>query len=176
MAFIETQQGDDTGFTGYVEAVVNRIAALKVPGIHITRIDGWFGERWVGFSGKTGGMAGVHSREDFDIPPFVPNRVVSSTFLRSVSNDYEEADPPLTLHIDQRSESNFRRKIAALVPIDALVWFSSGSDRAGRGSVLAYVPAGQGHEPWFLELVRDDKWRVVKSIGISPAEFSQTVA
>jgi hypothetical protein len=172
MTFVETQSGDDAEFLAYVEAVIGRIAALKAPGIHVTRIDGWFGERWVGFSGKTLGLGGVHFRENFDIPPFVPNRVVSSVFRKSVSGSYKPAVAALKLHLTQRSESNFRRKLSALAPGDGLVWFSSCSRPNGRGSVLAYVPSGLEHEAWFLELVRESEWRVVKSIGISPAELS----
>lgn len=171
MTFIQTQTEDDAGFLRIVEAVLERIAALRAPGIYLTRIDGWFGERWVGFSGKVAGAAGVHFREDFHIPPFVPNRVVSSTFLRLTADGYEAAPPPVELHISQRSESNLRRKVAALVPSDALVWFSSGSARDGRGSVLAYVPTAEGHEAWFLELVRDEAWRVVKSIGLASSDL-----
>jgi hypothetical protein len=172
VTFLEAGPGDDVGFLGYVEAVVDRVAALRVPGIYVTRIDGWFGERWVGFSGKTLGMAGVHHREDFNIPPFVPSRVVSSTFLKSSLGGYTPATAPVQLHISQRSESNLRRKLVALAPSDALVWFSSESRRDGRGSVLAYVPTGETHEPWFLELVREDDWRIVKSLGVSREELS----
>lgn len=172
MTVVETQPGDDAEFLAFVEAVVDRVARMRVPGIYLTRIDGWFGERWIGFSGKTLGLAGVNFRHDFDIPPFVPNRVVSSTFLRSTPDGYEPATLPLTLHIRQRSESNFRRKVRALVPSDALMWFSSRSHSDGRGSILAYVPSGEGHEAWFVELARDREWRVVKSIGISSVEIS----
>lgn len=171
MAIVETQPQDDTTFIEYVEAVLGQIASLKPPGIYITRIDGWFGERWLGFSGKILGVAGVHHREDFDIPPFVPNRVVATKFMKSTSGRYEPAAPPQQLHLIQRSEANLRRKIATLVPTDALVWFSSESHRDGRGSILAYVPNGEKHEAWFLELLRNGEWRVVKSVGISPKEL-----
>lgn len=172
MAFVETQPQDDTTFIEYVEAVVGQIASLRPPGIYITRIDGWFGERWLGFSGKILGVAGVHYREDFDIPPFVPNRVVATRFLKSTPSIYEPAAPPQQLHITQRSEANLRRKIAALVPADALVWFSSESRREGRGSILAYVPNGGKHEAWFVELARNGEWRIIKSVGISPRELT----
>lgn len=172
MAFIETHPQDDAVFIEYVEAVVRQIASIKPAGIYITRIDGWFGERWLGFSGKTLGAAGVHRHEDFDVPPFVPNRVVATRFLQSAGDSYESAVPPQQLHITQCSEANLRRKIAALVPADALVWFSSESQREGRGSILAYVPSSGKHEAWFLELVRNGEWRVVRSVGISPKEVA----
>jgi hypothetical protein len=168
---VEIEPGDDAGFIALVEAVLARIGVMKPPAIYLTRIDGWFGDRWLGFSGKTLGAAGVHLREDFDIPPFAPSRVVATNYLKRVGGLYKFAAAPVQLHIRQRSESNFRRKLSALVPADALVWFSGGSNRDGRGAIMAYVPAGEGHEPWFVEVVRDPQWRLVRCVGVTAAEL-----
>ena len=171
---IEEKPNDDTAFLVYVNAVLANLRTHEVTGIYLTRIDGWFGERWIGFAGKTLGAAGVRYREDFHVPPFVPNRVLSTKYFRLVgSGEYVADTPPITLHITQRSESNFRRKLSDLTPDDALVWFTSDSAANGRGSLLAYVPAEGGHEAWFLGLTNNrGSWRINKSIGISSAELA----
>ena len=167
------QADDDRMFLAYVQAVIDRILAETVPGIYVTKVDGWFGERWVGFAGKTLGAAGVHFRDELRIPPFVPNRVVCSVYLeRQASGVYIEAPPPVALHIDQRSEANLRRRAGDLAPYHGLVWFSGNTASSGRGSILAYVPFADGHEPWFLELVKEEDWRAVRAIGVSPKDLN----
>jgi hypothetical protein len=169
---IDTRADDDPGFVDYVRSLIDRIVALSVPGIYVTRVDRWFGDRWIGFSGKVLGAAGVHHGEDFRVPPFVPNRIVSSRFFRRThSRNYVEDSPPVTLHRDQRSEENLRRKLADLAPEEVLIWFTGSSGETGRGSVLAYVPTDAGHEAWFVGLAKNISWRVVKIVGIAPEEL-----
>ena len=174
MRYITTEPGVDAAFIALVETVLARVASVQPPGIHITRIDGWFGERWIGFSGKAMGAFGVHHLEEMNIPPFVPSRVITSSYLKLVGGGYEPSESPLQLHIHQRSEANFRRKVRELVPSDAMIWFSGGSESDGRGSILAYVPSPQGHSPWFVSAVRDPSWRIIKSIGLSSSELVAT--
>ena len=173
MQFIASTQGDDPDFIHYVETLVSLIAGASVPGIYITRIKGWFGDRWVGFAGKVAGAAGVRFMGDFNIPPFVPSRVVASSFLSLTEAGYVAEPPPVRLHIDQPSEANFRRKLSVFTPHDALLWFSGDTARNGRGSVLAYVPSSGGHEVWFVDLSRASEWHIVKSIGVSPRELGE---
>ncbi|MDP9192919.1 MAG: hypothetical protein M3P06_14555 [Acidobacteriota bacterium] len=174
MRYVTTEAGDDAEFIAFTETVLTRVTLMQAPGIHITRINGWFGEKWIGFSGKVMGAFGVHYREEMDIPPFVPNRVITSTYLKLVGGRYEPSESAVQLHIHQRSESNFRRKVREVVPADVLIWFSGGSERDGRGSILAYVPTVEGHTPGFLSLARDPSWRIIKSIGLSPSELVAT--
>ena len=171
MGYVTTEPGDDAEFIALVETVLTRATVMHPPGIHITRIDGWFGEKWIGFSGKAMGAFGVHKLNELDIPPFVPNRVIASAYLKLVEARYERSASPVQLHIHQRSEANFRRKVRELAPSDALIWFSGDSEGSGRGSILAYVPTAEGHSPWFVSVVRHPAWRIVKSVGLSPSEL-----
>ena len=133
------QEDDDRTFLGYVHAVIDRILVEPVTGIYITKVDAWFGERWVGFAGKTLGAAGVHFRDELRIPPFVPNRVVHSAYLqRQASGACIAAPPPVALHLSQRSESEPQAESARhrSKPGIGLVQRQHGVERPGKHSRL----------------------------------------
>ena len=77
------QLDDDPEFVRRVELTVNGILRSHSPAsLAVIKIDNWFGARWLGFSGKFGGIAGFtlkpsfRTRKRLRIPLFVPERVV----------------------------------------------------------------------------------------------------
>jgi hypothetical protein len=124
-------------------------AAVADPGVasvFIVRIRGWFGPRWLAFSGKALGALGV-SRSDITVPPFVPARITSLVYLtRGENGSFQEAPVPFVLHPRQPSGRNLSRHLRTLAPSTAFFWVSTGTNSSGRGAFMAYVPSGAlGH-------------------------------
>src|SRR5687767_7333422 len=98
---------DDPGYLDWVEATVVGVEeAIKTTDqTYVVKIDNWFGKRWLGFSGKTLGAAGVR-KEKLTLPPFIPSRVVSQRRF------FEAGASPRRrklLHVWQRSGENLQR-------------------------------------------------------------------
>ncbi len=131
------------------EANARIAAAVADPDISAAftvRIRGWFGPRWLAFSGKALGAVGV-SRADITVPPFVPSRVVAITYLiRARDGSFASGPAPFILHPQQASASNLSRHLRTLAPTTAFFWLSTAIASSGRGALMSYVPAhGLGH-------------------------------
>jgi len=56
--------GDDAEYLDWVEtAIVGVEEAVKSNETYVVKIDNWFGQRWLGFSGKLLGKAGVRKKK-----------------------------------------------------------------------------------------------------------------
>lgn len=124
---IFSDETDDETFIEIVSDVVNgMLLDTKGAGVSVVKIRDWFGPKWLGFSGKKLGAFGVRAIP-LTIPPFHPNRVLSQRFY-AYSPDllsYEKVWPPFSLHIQQPSEENFRRRFYNYCYSGAFVWYSS---------------------------------------------------
>jgi hypothetical protein len=155
-------QLEPTDAPEFVEAVrkyvTHALTTTKIESAFVVKIDNWFGPKWLKFSHKVAGTLGVAS-SDLVVPPFVPNRVVSEEYLLCTDEgSFLRADSPRPLHVKQPSGQNARRRISRLFPDTALFWWSGASQRNGRGCLKAYLPDGEGHVPWYVELSRDRGW------------------
>lgn len=129
-------------------------AAVRDPfvrSVFISRVRGWFGRRWLGFSGKTLGALGI-SYFKLTVPPFVPSRIASSSyFVRTDEFTFVEAEAPFTLHPKQASSTNLKRYLADLAPDSALFWLSTESQVLGRAAFMSYIPTAQeGHHGLYV--------------------------
>ena len=172
MLEIDAQDTDAPEFIEAVrECVTGALAAATAESAFVVKIDNWFGPKWMGFSHKFLGALGVGS-SDLVVPPFVPNRVVSETFLlRAAEGSLERAHAPRPLHRWQPSQRNADRRVRLLFPSTALFWWSGASRPNGRGSLMAYLPATEGHVPWYLELSNLARgWAATEHVGITEAD------
>ena len=164
---------DAEAFLADVEVVASGLCTLYRPTqLHIVRIDNWFGPRWLRFSGKVHGAFGI-ARRKLTLPPFVPSRVVAETTLERHDDEicYSAASRGLELHLRQASSANLSRYTQDLAPTTAILWFSGASSAAGRGAIMAHVPAEGFHWSWYVGLAADLGWGLSTHNGISPVEF-----
>jgi hypothetical protein len=168
---------DEPEFIRQVELAVNGVLRRSSPAaLALIKIDNWFGSRWLGFSGKIIGAAGLTIRPEYRdhnrlrIPPFVPERVVSQR--RFAGPAFDEIDGGKPVHLSVPSRLALRRKAAKEEPETALVWYSGNSKANGRGSLLVYLPDCNSYWAWFVELERGEPWRITEARGISPDAFS----
>lgn len=163
---------DDPRYLEWVEAVVSGVEdSFRTDLTFVVKIDNWFGQRWLGFSGKLVGALGFRKTK-LTLPPFVPSRVVSQLRVRE-----EGTDPGRhkSLHVWQPSAENLQRYTEVVLPGAHAFWYSGRSDSSGRASFMAYVSTPDGHWPWYVSLQRKVTWRVVKCIGIRISELDEFI-
>jgi hypothetical protein len=132
--------------------IADRIARLYAPRtLVLIAVDHWFGSRWLNFSGKILGIAGVHSYPP-SIPPFVPARIVSQR--RFASPNYVETDAGRPLHIEVSSSEALRRKLATIEPDTAVIWYSADSYQTGQMSLMTYAPVNGEYLNWYASFQR----------------------
>lgn len=162
---------DDPVFVDLVNAIiVNAVDAALPTEVFVVKIKNWFGARWLGFSGKVQGALGVRKR-DLTVPPFIPSRVLEQTAFRRIAETYEPCEIGKKLHLDQPSSENLKRRLSLIAVEGAFFWFSSGSMKNGRGSLMGYLPTPAGHRGWFLEFRRNGEWSVAQLVGIANQEL-----
>jgi hypothetical protein len=167
------EQDDAHDFVALVEQSVNGILRQNAPlSLVLIKVDNWFGPKWLGFSGKMLGAFGAWQPK-LTIPPFVPNRIVSER--RFVAPVYSEAAMHRPIHLCIPSKIARTRSVSEVAPGAALVWFSGDSKKSARGSVMAYVPAGESYWSLYVGYTKRESWRVVKTLElIQPSVTSST--
>jgi hypothetical protein len=72
---------DDLAAVAWAERTIRRaLAQLEPRELHLVTIDGWFSQRWLGFSHKELGAVRFATM-DLRVPPFVPSRVLTHACL-----------------------------------------------------------------------------------------------
>ena len=101
MILIDLEAGDAAPFIDRVRALATGVVRMHGPqNLVITRIDNWFGPKWLAFSGKLLGALGV-AKKDLTLPPFVPSRVVwQHDYQRDDDGTYQRSDAGQPLHIE----------------------------------------------------------------------------
>lgn len=171
MFHFDISDGDAPQFFAYVNIIAEQIATQHAPSeIIIVKIDNWFDHKWLHFSGKMLGAFGTWEDERLAIPPFVPNRVVWERCF-SVRTS-EEIQTRAALHISTTATDARQRKVSAVAPNTALLWFSGKSETNERGSIMSYIPLQDGYWSWYASYSKKDSWTSVQLRGISADEFS----
>jgi hypothetical protein len=168
--YTKPEETDDPEYLNWVEtAVVGVEEAIKTDLAYVVKIDNWFGQRWLGFSGKILGAAGVRKAK-LTLPPFIPSRVVSQRRFFEVGT---EPGRRKRLHLWQRSGENLQRYTEIVLAGAHAFWYSGRSASNDRASFMAYVSTPDGHWPWYVGLQRNEKWRVVDCVGIGAPELEE---
>jgi hypothetical protein len=160
---------DAPEFVANVNAVLNGILkSATFRELTLIKIDGWFGSKWLSFSGKVIGAIGVWE-DSLTIPPFVPNRVVKQlTFL---APGFEENSSREPIHKKIESVFALQRRVSRVVGDAALAWYSGDSLRNGRGSLMAYLPSNGEYWPWYASWKRNESWRIAETKHITVQEL-----
>ena len=167
-SYTKAEALDDPEFLAWVERVIAGVETrFETDQCYVVKIDNWFGQRWLGFSGKSLGAFGWCNAR-LTLPPFVPSRVVSqSRFLWEGARP----GPQQRLHLWQRSSENFHRYADILVREASAFWYSGATKENNRASFMAYVLTPEGHWPWYIGLRKKELWHVVEALGISRSEL-----
>jgi hypothetical protein len=166
--YTKPEETDDPAYLDWVEATLVGVEeAINAKQTYVVKIDNWFGQRWLGFSGKALGAIGVH-KDKLTLPPFIPTRVVSvrRLFDGDVAPRRDEG-----LHVWQRSGENLQRYAEVILQGSNAFWYSGRTASNDHGSFMAYVSTPDGHWPWYVSLRRDERWRVVECVGIVVPEL-----
>jgi hypothetical protein len=169
MIELTPEHHDDVPFLDLVQRAVDAEAKRQRPReVYVIHLDNWFGDRWVQFSGKLVGMAGVRMKR-LTVPPFHPNRVRSQRhYCWDVeANDYCATDDNRRLHRYQESRQNLRRYLTDIASSAMFVWYSGNTLANGAGSLMVYIVEGDVTDRWYVSFERTSEWGVKKCVGIS---------
>jgi hypothetical protein len=167
-----TDGSDDLAFVRLVYSLVEGAVAVHQPAeFHVTKVDHWFGHKWLAFSGKVVGAVGSW-RKELTIPPFVQNRIVEQCRFKRVedSKEYLRAESAPDIHHQGCSEQNLRRSARDVAPNAALFWYSGDTKVTGGGGLMGYIPIEEDYWTWYLGFKRDEDWRIWRRKGIHEYE------
>ena len=103
---------DNPDFISNIETIIwDKVNKWKPKDLYITRIDNWFDDKWIKFSGTIMHELSIWQLQDVTVPPFHPNRVELCDFYQLTNEDYKKQVPIQSLHIMQASKDNLKRKI-----------------------------------------------------------------
>jgi hypothetical protein len=166
--YTNAEARDDPEFLAWVEGVIAGFESqFQTDQSYVVKIDNWFGQRWLGFSGKAVGALGVRKAR-LTLPPFVPSRVLSQ---RRFSSKAPRSKSRQQLHVWQRSGDNFQRYADIVVHDASVFWYSGATKGNGRGSFMAYVLTPEGHWPLYVGLRKSESWQVAEALGVSKREL-----
>ncbi len=176
MTLLRTDSSDATEFIGYVESLIHGVIMQETPSrFYVTKIKNWFSQRWLNFSGKVLGAAGVWESK-LTLPPFIPSRVINQDCYDVRSDSYVSVKNAKKLHKWQPSGQNLSRKAQKIVPDSVLFWYSSHSAIQKRGALMAYVLTNEAPWTWYLEIQKKSPhWKVSYLKNISPNQFEDLI-
>jgi hypothetical protein len=161
---------DAPEFIAEINAILNGVLKMTAPQEFILiKIDGWFGPKWLAFSGKVIGVIPIWE-DKLTIPPFVPNRVMTQHAFSGP--DYKEELLRQPIHKKLESVFALQRQVASVVGNAALAWYSGDSLRNRRGSLMTYLPSGEEYWPWYANWDKGESWRIAQTKQITPEQLS----
>lgn len=170
MIELEANSTDDPAFLHLAGRLISGAALSNgLSTIVATHIDHWFGKRWLGFSGKLLGSAGVRSRRldcNHSPPPFHPHRVMSTRkYALGEEQSFEFYGENSELHEYRRSEDNIYR---TLVRKRLYTWYSGDTTLVDKGVVMVYVVTRTKNAAWYTAFHKTATWNLGQTVGIAP--------
>ncbi|MFA7237476.1 MAG: hypothetical protein WC058_11480 [Phycisphaeraceae bacterium] len=178
MICIPTIVDDDPRFLETVNHIAAKCVQASLPAdLFVIRIDHWFSDKWFAFSGKTLGVAGVHTLAGLTIPPFIPNRVISQNVF-SFDAELAEYHPceARPLHVAQPSGENLKRYLRRVSQSGTFIWFSGDSAKSEHACLMVYHTKEQIQHGWYASFQCDKDWRLHKVLGLSRTELRNMMA
>ena len=173
---LSEKENDKNEFILNSEKIVGHAIELWNPKeIYVTRIDNWFDQKWMNFSGTMLSAISIWKGET-TIPPFHPNRVeLTDYYEKTVEKVYVQKKSPIELHPYQESNKNLKRYISNFLNDGLLIWYSGNSKVNGLGSIMIYSIRESECRPFFVTLSENNNWKVSKTKGISRDEIEKTL-
>lgn len=171
MTDLTKYDNDNPKFISNIEIIIrDKVSKCRPFELYLTRIDNWFDDKWVKFSGTHMHEISIWQQKDITIPPFHPNRVDSCDYYRLDNAIYKKQTPYKTLHIIQASTDNFKRKIADYTDNGLFIWFSGNSKINNKGTLMGYLVQDKNCYTFYISLTGEKNWSVNKTKGISAKE------
>ncbi|SNR14183.1 protein of unknown function [Tenacibaculum jejuense] len=175
MKLLKEKNNDNPNFILNCEKIIqNRINIWNPTDIFVNRIDNWFDEKWLEFSGTT--MSGLSIwKGETTIPPFHPNRVEFSDFYQKIAEHYVQKENPKILHIYQKSKDNLKRYISGFTNNGLFIWYSGNSKVNDVETLMCYLFRESECHPFFITLNGKKEWNVSQAKGILIKEIQSII-
>jgi hypothetical protein len=191
---VKSETDDPTLIVLFNSLLEGFVTTNKPEQLYLVRIDNWFDQKWLGFSGNGTAKSGrpdlggrflgmfesikvVFHNNKLTLPPFNPNRIVSQRcFVRSESDYIEAPLRPPHRFTKQSSELNLHRRIEDAYSSACLVWYSSNTIANDRASFMAYAVNSGETESWYSSFLRKSAWNLNSTKGISKEKVQALMA
>jgi len=155
---IRTKNGDSDKFLAAVSSLIATMVAEKKPrDLYVTRINKWFDQKWLGYSGSgrvefEGGSTLIDTALDaiwqdkLTFPPFNPKQIGQQLYWRRRDDGtYGGVEDPKWIHKRklQSSANNLNYRVAEFSDSGLFVWFTSNTEINSHGSVMIYQVDGR---------------------------------
>ncbi|MDJ1473390.1 hypothetical protein [Xanthocytophaga flava] len=168
---------DDATFLSYLETLIqNQVNDYRPNHLYLIRLDNWFDDKWLGFSGTRMHEISIWQLDQVTVPPFHPNRVESCLYYKLKEGSYTLKVMTKPLHIIQTSTDNLHRKITDFMDDGLFVWYSSNSKMNSMGAVMMYQVKDNECFPFYLSLSGGINWKVQKTKGITRSQVEEILA
>lgn len=165
---------DNFDFISSIETFIRvKIDQWRPKDIYLTRIDNWFDDKWVKFTGTNMHELFVWRLQDITVPPFHPNRVVSSDIYTFDNGHWTIQKSQKALHIIQASMYNLKRKISDFSRNGLFIWYSGNSKTNNKGTLMCYLVKDNTCYTFYISLSGDKNWNVSKTAGIPTKEVQE---
>lgn len=169
--YIKPQSTDDVDFIRNINLILqNRIDLWQPKELYLTCINNWFDQKWYLFAGTIMHEIAIWKGEPkITIPPFHPNRVENSKFYQYQEGKYLQQELSTPLHILQPSINNLKRKISDFSKDGLFVWYTSQSEKNGRGALLCYSIREDACKSFYVSFSENKLWQpsIVKGLPFS---------
>ena len=169
---------DAEGFKEIIDHLTFKLLELHSPDeVAVIRIKNWFDHKWLNYSGQGPQKHDLHAepgipfvlkpfwREEITVPPFNPNRVLSTTFYKPDGNHNSKFIEPI--HIYQNSTDNLKNQITKRSENGICFWISTNSVTNRQGSLMTYIIKGEQVETWYANIEEHGLWKINQTKGIS---------
>lgn len=174
--FFPSAESDCSDFMDLVERVVaGRLRGQPSQNVHAIKVDNWFDHKWLKFLGTFGSgfKLALWTKEDLVVPPFAPDRIVSSRRYRYWI-DFDEycwQDSPaihrpwaVPARVPEVSTMPLAEEESGL-----FAWVSGNTIKNGRGCLMVYDIMGKQRDSWYCGFVKAASgWRLEKCKGTAP--------
>ena len=184
---IEVEEGDAVEFIQQVNSILKSwVDRYDVGDVVLVKLKNWFDHKWLNYSGKAivqfkttlvdwGREEALEENvtKEITIPPFNPNRVLSSKFIRVKDTGNTKIEN--AVHEYRRSTETGRNLVKDYTNDGVLLWYSSNTQANRKGSLMVYTSQNGEVATWYASFENLGGWRVTKTKGIN-AESIQTMA
>jgi hypothetical protein len=175
---IKTEEGDAVEFIHQINSIMEALVDnYDIGEVVFVRIKNWFNHKWLNFSGK----AIVHFQttlpdwgreesldpvwmKEITIPPFNPNRVLASKFIRVRDTGNERVAQ--AIHGYRRSTETGRNPVKEYTSDGLLLWYSSNTIANQKGSLMVYISQNDQVTSWYALFENIGGWKITRSKGI----------
>ncbi len=183
---IKSEEKDSPEFINILNVIMNSIVKeYLVKEVVYVRINNWFDHKWLNYSGNAvvpfdfGGLKcfphneALQSvwRDKISIPPFNPNRVISSKFF--IIQETGNLKIFKKIHKHRHSNDNIHNRIENYTSDGLVIWFSSNSELLQKGCLMAYRVQDEQVYTWYATLENRDGWKITKTKGIPTNELKK---